>query len=248
MKRRVILWGLLASVACAVAQGLGWLDPLERWAYDVRARRCQWFMPAPDQRVVHVDVDDGTLKAQGMWPLHREVMAATIGELDRAGASAIGIDVLFDLPAPPRWQKRNDGAVEEVDDDALLEAAIRSSGKVVLAGDEAGVLPRFADAAAGVGSAKTVRGEDGSVRQVVVVEGAKAAGGKAKLGFALRLACVAEHVPAEGAVVEQRGVRLKLAGGAERFVPLTWNAGGVGVMQVPVFGTREWASAYDVPA
>jgi hypothetical protein len=41
---------------------------------------------------------------------------------------------------------------------------------------------------------------------------------------------------------------MKLPAGGERFVPLTWNARGDGVMQVPFFGTRDWVTAYDVPA
>src|SRR5437868_70900 len=149
MKRRVIIWGLLATLACALGQWAGLLEPLERWAYDVRARRCQWFMPPPDSRIVHLDIDDGSLKVEGMWPLHRATVAAAIGELDRAGAAVIGLDVIYDLPTQPRVQKRSNGTLEDFDDDALLEAAIRSSGKVVLAGDEVGgmkVLARFAGA------------------------------------------------------------------------------------------------------
>jgi CHASE2 domain-containing sensor protein len=247
MKRRVMFWGLLASVACALSVGLGWFDPLERWAYDVRARQCQFFMPAPDDRVVHLDIDDGTLNSVGHWPMERSVMVAAIGELDRAGAAVIGMDILFDLPAPTRSQQRKDGTWEEVDGDAQLEAAIRASGKVVLASDGR-ILPKLASAAAGVGDARIVLSEDGTVRQICAVEGGGVKRAQAKLDLAMRMACFALHVQADGVVVERDGVRLRLPGGGDRFVPLTWNARGEGLMQAPVFGTRDWFTAYDVPA
>jgi CHASE2 domain-containing sensor protein len=175
------------------------------------------------------------------------MVAAAIGELDR------GIDMLFDLPTSARMQTRNDGSLEDVDDDALLESAIRESGKVVLATEDPtrmNLVPRFAGTAAGIGSARSVIGDDGAIRQVRAVERITGAETSANLGFALRVATLALRVPADrtGIVVERNGLRLKPAGGGDRFVPLTWIEQGTGLMQVPVFGARDWFTAYDVPA
>src|SRR6266700_4566105 len=134
-KRRIVLVGALASVIVAVAQGLGWLGPAERWAYDVRARRCQFFLHAPTDQLIHVDIDDGSIEAMGRWPWPRSTMADVIGELDRAGARVIGLDVLYFEPSPKRMEQRSDGSIVEIDDEALLEAAIKKSGKVILAGE-----------------------------------------------------------------------------------------------------------------
>ncbi len=48
--------------------------------------------------VVVVDIDDASLAHYGQWPWSRSVVARMIGELQTAGASAIGLDVLFAEP------------------------------------------------------------------------------------------------------------------------------------------------------
>ncbi|WP_291428225.1 CHASE2 domain-containing protein [Deinococcus sp.] len=55
---------------------------------------------APEQRVVLVGIDDASLRDYGRigdWP--RELYAQALGTLEQAGATAIGIDVLFSDPA-----------------------------------------------------------------------------------------------------------------------------------------------------
>ncbi|GAA5436916.1 CHASE2 domain-containing protein [Deinococcus aquaticus] len=55
---------------------------------------------APEQRVVVVGIDDASLRDYGRignWP--RELYAQALGTLEQAGATAIGIDVLFSDPA-----------------------------------------------------------------------------------------------------------------------------------------------------
>lgn len=51
--------------------------------------------PAFDGRVVIVDIDDASLAAIGRWPWSRGVMAELVAQVRAAGASVIGIDVLF---------------------------------------------------------------------------------------------------------------------------------------------------------
>jgi CHASE2 domain-containing sensor protein len=62
----------------------GALEPLEAWLYDFRAAHCQRFVPPPTDRVVHLDIDDGTLEAVGAWPWPRSLTAQMIDEIARA--------------------------------------------------------------------------------------------------------------------------------------------------------------------
>ena len=53
---------------------------------------------APGTGVVVVDIDDASLARIGQWPWPRSVMADLIRHLQDAGASAIGLDVVFAEP------------------------------------------------------------------------------------------------------------------------------------------------------
>lgn len=126
--------GVLAVGLCG---GWTWL---ERPLYDLQ---CQWFHafdPPPGELVVHIDIDDQAL-ATDRWPWHREKIAGVVRELDRAGASVIGLDLLLDDPQAPRLQavptaKPDAGGViaaQSVHDDRLLADAMGASGRVLLA-------------------------------------------------------------------------------------------------------------------
>ena len=71
----------------------GLLVAPERWLYDFRAATCQFFMPQPTDRLIHLDIDDPTLDAIGAWPWPRTRLALMIDEIRRAGASALALDV-----------------------------------------------------------------------------------------------------------------------------------------------------------
>ena len=100
-----------------------------------------WFNPSPVQRLdllaynlllpttsasadppVVVAIDDASLAALGRWPWPREVHARMIDRLHEAGASAIGIALLFSEPDTSHPAS-----------DAALAAAIARQGHVVLA-------------------------------------------------------------------------------------------------------------------
>jgi len=251
---RFMLASAVLSILAAIAQQIGWLAPAERWAYDVRARHCQFFTPQPSDQIVHVDIDDGSLGAIGHWPWPRAIMAEMIGELDAAGAKVIGLDVVYFDQSMKRLEKRFDGAIVEVDDDALLAAAMKRSGRVILAGTRAngpkelGVLPLLADAAAGCGFVDHVPLDEGIVRQLPCVR--RNANGKLQFSGDILIACAALGInPEMGSVsVEDNSLRLHPTGRADIIIPLTWTPQGEGSIQVPLFGTADWLTAYDVPA
>ena len=49
----------------------------------------------PTAKVVVVDIDEKSLKELGQWPWPRVLLADLIAKIDRAGASAIALDILF---------------------------------------------------------------------------------------------------------------------------------------------------------
>src|SRR5688572_10784416 len=89
---------LLVAVLDASTRALG---PLEDWFYDRRAQLCQAFTPPPSDKLVHVDIDDQAIVSMGQWPWPRTWMGELIDEIDRAGAKAIVLDILFSEPSNP---------------------------------------------------------------------------------------------------------------------------------------------------
>ena len=111
----------LAGIATALL--LSWLNPapvqrLDLLAYDLLLPTTT----ASAQPPVVVAIDDASLAALGRWPWSREVHAQMIDRLHAAGASAVGMAVLFSEP-----DTRNPAS------DAALAAAIARQGHVVLA-------------------------------------------------------------------------------------------------------------------
>jgi CHASE2 domain-containing sensor protein len=252
--RQFILVGLILTLLAAIAQLAGCFQPVERSTYDIRARNCQAFMRPPSDKLLHVDIDDGSLAAIGTWPWPRSIMADMIGELDAAGAQVIGIDVLYYESSSKRFEPRGDGTTARVDDDALLAAAIKKSGRVILSGErsngpkEPGVLPLLADAAARSGFVERASGEEGILRQLPVVR--RSPGGGLTFSADIQLACAALGVKTDsGILVENGALRLQSSSGASAvIIPITWSREGTGLMQVPFFGTSDWTTAYDLPA
>ena len=74
----------LALLACLLTDAAGWIEipgltQLERWAYDARVRL--FLPPARDPRIVIVDVDERSLKAEGYWPWGRDKLALMVHQL-----------------------------------------------------------------------------------------------------------------------------------------------------------------------
>ena len=116
--RQTVLVGIALTLATLGSDLLGWLLPLERWAYDQRARYCQFFTPSPTDRLVHVDITDHALDVIGRWPWSRDRLAAIIRELNRADADVIALDIWFPEPQPAH--------------DAELARAIDDAGNVLV--------------------------------------------------------------------------------------------------------------------
>src|SRR6185312_14271380 len=78
--------------------------------------------PAP-ANIVILMIDDASIADIGRWPVPRRVLAETVRAAHRAGAKAIGLDILLAEPAR--------GSTDDDSDDDLA-AAIRAAGNVVL--------------------------------------------------------------------------------------------------------------------
>src|SRR4051794_2910485 len=109
IERRLVvdstLLGVLLTLLVAAADTAGLLLPLERWFYDQRAAYCQRYMPAPTDRLVHVDVDDAALESIGRWPWHRSILAEVVDEIRLAGPKAVALDVLLPEPEEPESRR-----------------------------------------------------------------------------------------------------------------------------------------------
>jgi CHASE2 domain-containing sensor protein len=111
--RRRFAWGALRLgfafyplfALCALGW-LGWdwthernLDSAENAIFDQVIKLRPW-EPAPSGQVVVVEIDDCSLARLGPWPWSRQQHADLLDALDRAGAKAVGYDVLFAEPSP----------------------------------------------------------------------------------------------------------------------------------------------------
>src|SRR5215472_8077197 len=103
-------------------------------------------------KVALVLIDDASLAQYGRWPWSRHLLAQLVRVVNEKHPAAVGIDIL--LPEP-----------ETEANDSELARAIRSAPKVVLASKISGSpdrslwvdpLPRFAQAAAGVGHVQAI--------------------------------------------------------------------------------------------
>lgn len=128
------------------------------------------FLDRPsDPSIVVVAIDDASLGQIGRWPWDRSIHAKLITKITAAGASAIGYDVNFPEASNP-------------EDDAALEMALKSSGRVVLPvelslrknrrvltydpGDVVAPLPVLSVAARYTGHANAPPDADGVVRRI----------------------------------------------------------------------------------
>lgn len=114
------------AVVHLIAIDLPWLRRLELSAHDVQIR-LRGRQPAGPETVI-VMIDDQTIVELGRWPVPRRILAELVTELHRAGAKAIGLDVLFADPEPAAVaDARGENA-----GDAALAQAIAEAGNVVL--------------------------------------------------------------------------------------------------------------------
>jgi class 3 adenylate cyclase len=132
----LVLGVLLTTLVVAAERG-GMLVSMERWLSDRRARWCQFFEPPTPDQIVHVDIDDNTIKAVGEdWPWPRAVVGKLIEEIHRGGPSFIALDIVFS----ERTDRRPFGSstlpgsasASGVDDDRELADSCRRCGNVLI--------------------------------------------------------------------------------------------------------------------
>ncbi|PKP86468.1 MAG: adenylate/guanylate cyclase domain-containing protein [Alphaproteobacteria bacterium HGW-Alphaproteobacteria-17] len=95
-----ILFLMVAVLFARFSWQMPLIDAAERALYDARAT-----LMAPhvgqDKRIVLITYNDETLFNTGIRsPLDRTLLANALGNIDRMGAKAIGIDIAFDSPRP----------------------------------------------------------------------------------------------------------------------------------------------------
>ena len=159
MWRRDWFLGLVLALAFALAAGSELLQGLERKAYDLGVQASRH---TPSDRVAVIAIDDRAIANIGRWPWPREIHARLIDLLTGAGAKVVGYTAFFTEPqtdpglayvrrllqlyetrlapagAAPAPALAELGATlreaqEALDQDAKLAAAIRRSGRTVLA-------------------------------------------------------------------------------------------------------------------
>jgi class 3 adenylate cyclase len=129
---RTAVIGTALTIFTLILSHTGILNQGEGYATDLRMRIAQNFSPPPSDEIVHVDIDVIALREIGRWPWQRERLAMAVTALKDAGAHTIALDIVLEEPQETRLERRLDGTIIEVDDDALLRRALREAGNVVL--------------------------------------------------------------------------------------------------------------------
>lgn len=150
---------LTGAIAAALSAGLwhlgGW-RPLEYQGYKALFyTRDLNLLPNPgwDSRIVVIGIDEDSLQEYGQFPWSRDRYVQLLKSLQKQSPAAIGFDILFFDPSPK---------------DAELAAAIKATGKVVLAktGDEEKIVPELKAAAQFEGDILHKADADGISRQI----------------------------------------------------------------------------------
>ncbi|MDR2000259.1 MAG: CHASE2 domain-containing protein [Zoogloeaceae bacterium] len=173
LPRRIIgEWLLLTLVLVflgVLVSWQGWFWRADQTLYDTGLTLSS--RPVPDGIVI-VAIDEKSLRRIGHWPWRRAIHASLIEKLTAAGASAVGLDIIF-----------NEASPNETDDDHVLADAIWRNGRVVLpvvpralASDiiEDGVpIGLLRNAAAELGHMEIQHDADGIVRNIYLWGGTK---------------------------------------------------------------------------
>ncbi len=105
---------------------------MDHWTADWRTAYFSTKLTSPHPRVVVVTITDETLRNYASSPIDRGLLASIVQAIDRAGASVIGLDILFLK------------ATEPIKDEQLIQALRTAKAKVVLGAlDARGQLLQF---------------------------------------------------------------------------------------------------------
>jgi len=126
------LVGVTITALVALIDYAGGLSAIERWFYDRRVEDCQFFTPAPTDKLVHLDIDDSVLELLGAWPWPRRKLAAMIDEVHNAGTRVLAMDVILPEKQEVDLIRNARGEIEEIDNDATLAKSLKSFGNVLV--------------------------------------------------------------------------------------------------------------------
>src|SRR4028119_302814 len=93
-----ITW-MAVTVTLLGVRHLGLLQPLELNAFDLMVQLRP--DPGPDPRLLIVEITERDIKAFKRWPLSDRVLAKAIAEIARLEPTAIGLDIIRDIPYEP---------------------------------------------------------------------------------------------------------------------------------------------------
>ncbi len=98
LKFRAIYIGILAIIVgiALYAVDFGFLKAIEFKSYDLRFRMRGHLDAHPDVLVVAIDAK--SVDELGRWPWERSKIAKVVSFLDKSGASAVGLDIVFSEP------------------------------------------------------------------------------------------------------------------------------------------------------
>ncbi len=192
--KRLFQLQLVLTVLCAslimviVVSGyhFGFLQRADNFLYDLHFKWRGDRAPSGKITLVLMDQESSVKlkRRQGNWS--RRHLARAVENLSSAGASVIGIDLIFSSPAP------------DPEDDRLLAAAIKTSSNVVLArissshGQEVTALDLFQEAMTGDGFVDVPLDQDNILRKIRFFNARRLADGNLELipSFSLELARV----------------------------------------------------------
>ncbi len=103
---RVLVIGLLVSLAVIFSRQFGLLEPLELAAYDWTVRLAPSPV-GPDPRIVLITITEEDLQSLGQWPLSDELIARALEILTGYGARTIGLDLYRDREVLPGREELN---------------------------------------------------------------------------------------------------------------------------------------------
>lgn len=138
LKRRPQLSGFLVGFAVtAVATYVLFqvfdanLD-VDRVVYDFRVQHFNTI--EPDERIVHVDIDDSAVDEVGRWPWRRQRIADLLGVIDELGAQYVLVDLLISEKELPYYDDPRLYPDRDIDPDMTFVGADDPS--IVMADDE----------------------------------------------------------------------------------------------------------------
>lgn len=146
-----VVFGCLLTLLVIAADSAGWLAPVEYLLYDARARFFQFFLPPPTDKLVHLDIDEGTLQAieateKKSYPWPRSILAEIMDEIALARPKVVGLDIVFPEANDPLYQPQGEtpaaakaghgavveGAFKVVDHDAALAASLKRLNRALI--------------------------------------------------------------------------------------------------------------------